>query len=271
MSARVRVGIVDYLNAWPLAWGFLTGRSGDAFEPRYLPPAGVADALAGGELDVGLVPSIELWRIDGLTVVPELCVAATHEVRSVLLVSKRPLAEVERMALDHNSRTSAALVRILMRDRYGRDPELVAAAPDAEAMLSSADAALIIGDPALAVDRRRYRVWDLAAEWRALTGLPFVFAVWAVRGGLGDRGREASRALAASLELGLREMPAIVARAVTELELDAIEVRDYLTVNLSFRLDDEALAGLQEFRRRAALHGLIEERAPLALLSDADC
>ena len=177
----IRVGIVDYLNSWPLAWSFLRGDVPERYLASYHPPARVAALLGAGELDVGLIPSIELQRIAGLSVLPGLCVAAEREVRSVLLISNRPPSEIRRLALDLNSRTSAALVQILLRDRYGVAPECVEAAPEVEEMLADADAALVIGDPALHIERGRYLIFDLAREWRQLTGYPFVSAVWALR------------------------------------------------------------------------------------------
>lgn len=258
-TRKLRVGIVDYLNAWPLAWGFLTGALAESFEAEYLPPAEVASELAAGRIDLGLIPSIEARRQPDLLVVPGLCVAATHEVRSVILISRGPMEEVRRVALDRNSRTSAALVRILLKARHGIEPEFEEASPDATEMLRRADAALIIGDPALRVERERYRVWDLAAEWRQLTGRPFVFAVWALRPEAGDRLAETERLLKSSLEQGVAELDAVVRRAVRELGLSAESVRHYLTESLSFHLDGEALAGLQEFYERAAALGVIDE------------
>ena len=168
---KLRVGIVNFLNSKPLAWGFLKGHHADLFAPTYHPPAMVAKLLGQGALDIGLIPSVEVQRIPGLKVLPDLCVASRHEVRSVLLVSRGPIEEVKKVALDQNSRTSVALVRILLQERWGIHPEYVHERPDPERMLSEADAALVIGDPALKVEREKYRVWDLAAEWNALTGL----------------------------------------------------------------------------------------------------
>jgi chorismate dehydratase len=266
-TPRLRVGIVDYLNAWPLAWGFLTGALDGDCEAVYLPPAGVADELGAGTLDVGLIPSIEVQRLPDLAVVPGLCVAATHEVQSVILVSRLPMERIRTVAIDRNSRTSAVLVQILLHDRHGIAPQVEIADPDAEAMLSRADAALIIGDPALRVDRGRFRVWDLAAEWRALTDRPFVFAVWAVRRRMGERAREVARLLSGSLALGIAEIDAVVERAQRELGLGASEARRYLRDNLSYRLDEEALEGLLEFYRRAAARGLIEPPTAIEFLA----
>lgn len=259
----LRVGIVDFLNSKPLAWGFRPGLCPPGFAPSFHPPARVADLLARGELEVGLIPAIEVQRIPGLTVLPGLSVASIREVRSVLLVLGRPLAEVSRVALDLNSRTSAALVRILLADRHGLAPEYVPARPDPEAMLAEADAALVIGDPALKVDRERYPILDLAAEWRQLTGLPCVFAVWAVAPGV-DLG-EHQAYFQESLERGLASLPALVAESSAELGLPPAEVETYLTDNLSYRLGAEELRSLTEYYRRAHAHGLIAAPRPLAI------
>lgn len=260
----LRVGIVDFLNSRPLAWGFLQGLHADLFAASYHPPSVVARRLAEGSLDAGLIPSIEVPRIGGLEVVPGLCVSATHEVRSVLLVARRPLPEVRRVALDTNSRTSAALTRILAAERWGIEPEYVEAPPEVPAMLAEADAALVIGDPALQVDRERWLVVDLAAEWLALTGLPFVFAVWAVRPEAARRVPDLASHFAASLRHGLDHLDDVVREAAATLGLPADTVRVYLTENLHYVLGAAQRAGLDEFWRRARAHGLIEAPAAAA-------
>jgi chorismate dehydratase len=259
--AKLRVGIVNFLNSKPLAWGFLKGHHADLFAPSYHPPAQVARLLHQGDLDVGLIPSIEMQRIPHLKVVPDLCIAARHEVRSVLLVSRRPVAEIKKVALDQNSRTSVALLRILLRERFNLDPEYVTARPDPERMLAEADAALLIGDAALKVDRERYLVLDLAGEWSELTGLPFTFAVWAVRQEVDLP--DLSFYFKSSLRYGLSSLDHLVRESAAELGLESAEVRAYLTDNLHYFLRQEELAGLDEFYRRAHLHGLILEPRPL--------
>jgi chorismate dehydratase len=260
---KLRVGIVDFLNSKPLAWGFLKGHHADLFAASYHSPAVVADLLGRGSLDIGLVPAIEVQRIPGLTVLPDLCVAATHEVRSVLLVLGKPLSQVRRVALDGASRTSAALVRILLADRYGLSPTFYTARADPGAMLAEADAALVIGDPALRVDRARHEILDLAAEWRAETGHPFVFAVWAVAAGVSLA--DLPFYFKSSLRYGLASMDTIVRESAAALALPSAEIETYLTQNLSYFLRREELAGLAEYYRRAHLHGLIERPLPLAL------
>ena len=258
---KLRVGIVNFLNSKPLAWGFMKGHHADLFAPSYHPPALVARLLGQGNLDIGLIPSIEVQRIPNLRVLPDMCIAARHEVRSVLLVSRGPVEEIRRVALDQNSRTSATLVRILLRERYGLNPEYVHERPDPERMLSEADAALIIGDPALRVDRERYRIIDLAEEWHELTGLPFVFAVWAVRPEVDIP--DLPFYFKSSLRYGLSSLDTLVRESAAELNLDSSEVRSYLTDNLSFFLRNEEIEGLEEFYRRAHAHGLILEPRPL--------
>lgn len=256
MTSPLRVGIVNYLNSRPLAWSFLRGQAGPELESRFLPPAEVAKRLAVGDLDIGLIPSIEVQRIPGLKVLPGLCVAATREVRSVLLLSRRPIGEIERLALDENSRTSAALVRILLHESFGIEPVCLTAAPSLAAMMAQADAALIIGDPALTVDRTGLHVLDLAAEWRRLTGHPFVFAVWAVQDHV-DPGSW-QEIFHDSLRRGRAEMETLVREASDELGLEVEAVREYLTQCLSFELGPEEQKGLADFYQKAYEMGLLE-------------
>ena len=258
---KLRVGIVNFLNSKPLAWGFLKGHHAALFAPSYHPPSLVAQLLAQGNLEIGLIPSIEVQRIPNLRVLPDMCVAAHHEVRSVLLVSRVPIQEVRRVALDTNSRTSATLIRILLRERWGINPEYLHERPDPERMLAEADAALVIGDPALKVDRERYLITDLAAEWKELTGLPFVFAVWAVRPEVEIP--DLPFYFKSSLRYGLSSLDILVREAAAELNLDSADVRSYLTDNLSFFLREDEIAGLEEYYRRAHAHGLILEPRPL--------
>jgi len=262
---KLRVGIVNFLNSKPLAWGFLKGHHADLFAPSYHPPALVARLLGQGNLDIGLIPSIEVQRIPNLRVLPDMCVGAKQEVRSVVLVSRGPVEDIRRVALDLNSRTSSTLVRILLRERWGLDPEYLHERPDPERMLSEADAALIIGDPALRLDREKYHVVDLAAEWKTLTGLPFVFAVWAVRPEVEIP--ELPFYFKSSLRYGLSSLDILVREAAAELGLDTSEVRTYLTENLHFFLRAEEIEGLEEFYRRAHAHGLILEPRPIEFWS----
>jgi chorismate dehydratase len=264
MQPSLRVGIVDYLNSRPLAWDLSSGRAHDGLEAVYLSPAEIADRLAGGDLEVGLLPTIELQNIPELAVIRGPCVAAQRAVRSVLLVAEVAPSEIRRVAVDMNSRTSVALVKILLAERYGVWPEYFARPPDLHQMLSEADAALVIGDAALAIPPDRKGVYDLAVEWRQLTGLPFVFAVWAVRPEAAGSGVAAL--LRRSLEHGLANLETIAAQGAEELGLALEEVRSYLTESLSFDLGPQERLGLKEFYRRVEAAGLLSPIRPLRFL-----
>lgn len=247
---KIRVGIVHYVNALPLARGLERDAAAGEIDLRRLSPAAVADELAAGRIDVGLLPSVELNRISGLEIVPGCAIAATHEVRSVLLVSRVPISEIRSLALDENSRTSAALVRIVLAERYGIRPATHRSVPRLDEMLAEADAALVIGDPALHVDRGRHVVLDLAGEWLELTGHPFVFAVWAARSAAATE--ELGARLQRSLAAGLAELDSIVTEAAAETGLAPAVLHDYYQRNLRFTLGPAERAGLAEFLRRAA-------------------
>ncbi len=253
-SSNVRISLVDYINAWPLTWGFLRGAVEQA-EVLTDTPAACAARLARGEADAGLIPSVEAARIPGLRLVRGVGIAARERVRSVLLVSGRPLegdgVTVRTVALDVSSRSSATMVRILTRELLGQEPEFHEAVPDLPEMLRHHDAALLIGDPALTADLSGLHVLDLAEGWRRLTGLPFVFAVWAVRPSI------APEPFLWSRDYAERHIEEIVEAAVGRTGLEAEAVREYLEGNLHHDLDETDEKGLAEFYRRAHRHGLI--------------
>ncbi|HEX9287368.1 MAG TPA: menaquinone biosynthesis protein [Thermoanaerobaculia bacterium] len=251
----LRFSVVDFVNARPLIWGLLEEPPPGIGVSRDLPSV-CADKLASGEADVGLIPSIEYQRIPGLTVVGGLGIAAASEVRSVLLVSRVSRERIRTVALDPASRTSAVLTRLLLKRRYGLEPEYGEAAGEA-------DASLVIGDPALKARLNGHVVLDLAAEWRAFSGHPFVFAFWAVRDGVPER--EVAELVRASYEAGRRDFPRLVAREAAESGLSEAVVEDYLRHSLHYELDSGDLAGLDLFYRLAAEDGLIPRVRPLAL------
>jgi chorismate dehydratase len=255
-ASPARIGIVDYLNTRPLAWGLRSGVAPPDIEAVFAPPARLADMLKAAEIEVGLVPVIETERLPGAQVIPGTCIAALREVRSVLLVSRRPIARVRRIALDENSRTSAALVRLLSLERWGIEPEFTAAAPDLDAMLEDADAALVIGDPALRIERADLQIWDLAAAWRAMTGLPFVFAVWTARAGFEPAPRLESL-FCHSLEQGMAHLTEIVAQAQHETGLDPGLLHRYYSEHLHFELGAAERAGMNLFLERCRQHQLV--------------
>lgn len=247
---KPRVSVVQYLNTAPLVWGMTHGSLRDSFELTFTTPACCADDLSAGRADLGIIPSIEYQRIDGLKLLPGLSIASKHRVRSVLLLARVPVEEVRTVALDTSSRTSAALVQVLLRKFYKLDVTTRPASPNPEAMLRSADAALLIGDPAL-VYTGNARVYDLAEEWRRFTGLPFVFALWAYRPGPALDPAALARDFTQSRDEGLAHLNDIAAEWAPRLGPTADAVKVYLTENIDYTLDEENLEGLRLFYRLA--------------------
>jgi len=252
----IRISVVDFLNARPLVWGLLHDPPPGVSVSRDLPSV-CADKLARGEADVGLIPSIEYQRIPGLRIVPGLGIAAASEVRSVLLVSKVSREKIRSVALDPASRTSAVLTRLLLQRRYGLRPIFFEGEGEA-------DARLVIGDPALKTGLNGFVVLDLAAEWRAAFGHPFVFAFWAVAPGVPAGGLE--RILRGSFESGRRDFTRLAGEEAARTGLSAAVVEDYLRWSLHYELDSGDLAGLDTFYRLAAEEGLIPSPRPLEFL-----
>jgi chorismate dehydratase len=246
----LRLGVVSYLNAMPLVHGL----EGDPlFTLVRDVPARIADRLHAGEVDLGMIPSVE-YAMGDYAIVPGVAIGSRGAVRSVNLFHRRPLAGVLKVALDVSSRTSVALARILLRERLGHDPEYVAMGPPVERMLDAADAALVIGDPALYFRGDAERL-DLGEEWTVRTGLPFVFAFWAGPAGVVDDAGIAR--LQQALRAGRRALSDIAAQYNGLGAGRGAESEAYLRRNIVFDLGEAEQAGLREFYRRAHALGLI--------------
>src|SRR5580693_717455 len=180
---QLRISAISYLNTAPLMWDFehesTDARS--AFEISYTIPSQCAASLREGSADIGIIPAVAYCCIPDLAILPGVAIASRRAVRSILLVSKVPLERIRTVALDTSSMTSVALIKVLFAKWWGGGRTFTAMAPDIEHMLEEHDAGLVIGDPALKIDRSRYLTYDLAEEWIRLTGKPFIFAFWAVR------------------------------------------------------------------------------------------
>jgi chorismate dehydratase len=238
--------VVSYLNTVPLVWGMLHGSQRGLFDLDFDIPARCADKLAAGEVDIGIVPAAEVPRL-GLDVIPGAGIACHGDVRSILLISKVPPGEIRVLAADSSSRSSVALSRIILRERYGARPVLVSMPPDVTSMLEAADAALIIGDPALRVDPAAlpYTVLDLGGEWVSMTGLPMVFAVWARRKNVSPGGLE--QAFLDSAHFGLAHLDEIVLCESETRGLSKELARDYLVRNLVMELGEREYRGMRRF------------------------
>jgi chorismate dehydratase len=259
---RARIATVPYVNAAPLVWGFRHGRGAILCDVVAALPAHIPDLLLSGAVDAGLVPVIEAPRLEaaGITLLTTVGIASRRAARSVLLIARRPIERVRRVALDRSSRTSAALLRIVMAHRHAGPVAYEEADPDLDAMLAHHDAALLIGDPALAADTRGLHVYDLATEWHVLTGLPFVFAGWAVRPGTGLPGGD--WVFEDSLREGLPHLDAIAAEAAGAMGMSAREVAAYLRDNIHYELGHEDRRAIEQFFARASDLGLIAPRRP---------
>jgi len=260
--ARLRVSAISYLNTAPLMWDFVNPPQSDElkreFDVAYTLPSNCADALRQGLADIGIIPVAAYPNIPGLLIVPDVAIAANGTVRSILLVSKKPLEEIESIALDSSSRTSAALIRILFDRFYDLKPGFVEASPDLHKMLIEHDSALLIGDCALKVDRERYHTWDLAQEWKRLTGKPFVFAFWAIRDGSASAQKleYVAQVFQRSRNSGLGHIPELVEDWSRKMALPAESIRAYLTQNIHYHLEPEFIEGMKLFFAYGAESGL---------------
>lgn len=291
--SKLRISIVEYLNTAPLVWGFAEGPLSGKYDLSFALPSKCADALRAGEVDVAIIPAVEYQRIDGLVALPGIAVAAKGEVRSILVVSKKPIENVKTLALDTSSRSSAALVRLLAAGTWRIAPEFIDADPDPPGMLARADAALVIGDPALRIAVKMdylfgkkpkegaccqgdpselpvpgypaLFVYDVAFQWREMTGKPCVLAIWAGR--QEKITPEVAADFQASKQFGLDHISEIAEAASVKLDLPPQTLETYLRENIDFSLDDENLAGLNLYFEKCARAGIIPRARPLQFAS----
>jgi chorismate dehydratase len=256
-------------------WDFEHGDAGRDFDISYTLPSDCARALEAGTADIGIIPAAAYAQVPNLIVLPGVAIASRRPVRSILLVSKLPVDKIRTVALDTSSMTSVGLTKILFEKWLGGGRTFTAMAPDIEKMLASHDSGLVIGDPALQIDRSRYVTLDLAEEWIRYTGKPFVFAFWAVR-------QDALRDLAPSQDLaavfqqsrdhGLEpsNLDQISREWAARLCISAADARSYLTKNIYYHLDASCLEGLQLFYRYAAEIGALPTAPEIDFLRPAN-
>jgi chorismate dehydratase len=268
----IRIAASIYLNSAPLVYSFSEGSRRRT--TRFLgdkAPSRCAQMLEAGLCDAALIPVIEYQRIPDLVVVPQVSVASKRRVGSVLLATRTPLEEIRSVTLDSSSRTSQALLKILFRQKYNLSPEFAERTPDPsvafENMFEGSDAALIIGDPAMrlaaSAERLSLTIYDLAHEWHELTGLPFVFAVWATRRETVDAFPNIAREFQRAKVEGLSRIDAIVDHYCETLQLPRVELVSYLNESVNFDLDEENVAGMSRFFELAREVGAIDATRPL--------
>ena len=274
--SRLKISAISYLNTAPLMWDFEHAEAGADdnfnFHISYTVPSACAEALRAGTADIGIIPAAAYATVPDLVILPDVAIAARRAVRSILLVSKGPVdrlskqslwKQVHTVALDSSSMTSVVLTKILFAKWLGGAREYKPMAPDLDAMLDECDAALLIGDPALQVDRTRYFTLDLAEEWVARTGKSFVFAFWAIRKQAlaGRNGAAIAEVFKKSRDHGLspKNLEAIAQEWAPRLGLTVEMVRVYLTHNIHYYLDPPSLEGLRLYYRLAAEVGALPQ------------
>jgi chorismate dehydratase len=291
---KLRISIVQYLNTAPLVWGFTNGPLRGKYDLSFTVPSQCAEELRTGKADVAIIPAIEYQRIEDLVILPDMAIASKHQVRSLLIVAKKPIEQVKSLGLDRSSRSTQTLTRILCAEKWKITPQFFEAPPDLGAMLQQADAALLIGDPALRIalgiekDSRPgaerqticqaatlgirssdlLYVYDVVGEWRTLTGLPAVLAFWAARRDVATS--EVAADFLASRDFGLSRIPEICFDAARELELPQPALESYLRRNIDFSLDEENRRGLELYFAHAAKLGLIPQAKPLEWAAKAE-
>jgi chorismate dehydratase len=256
----IRVGAVKYLNARPLTYCLAQ------FAPRaeliFDVPSRLADALKAGRLDVAMIPSIEYFRQPGYKIISDACIACRGPVRSVKLFSRVPVENIRTLALDEGSRTSAALIRILLKEEFDLEPELSSLPIGASTAASPADAVLVIGDRGIAADKGRFsHVWDLGERWMQMTGLPFVFAMWIARPGVDLR--EFDVLLSRARDEGVKSIPDIARLEAADGWISLQDCLVYLRDHLHFHLGPLERRGLELFYKRAELHGFVPSGAKI--------
>jgi len=272
---RLRIAAIGFLNPAPLMWDFEHPPLADSLAQRYsidrMTPSECAARLADGRADIGLIPIAALATTPGLHILPGCTIASKNRVRSLLLVHRagRPLAALRSVAADTASRTTLAYARILFHKWGNGGVPFLPLAADLDAMLDRADAAILIGDPALlALEERSNRFertgeelvyLDLAHEWHKLTGLAFVSAVWcagsAAHGSLLDE--SIAEDFGRSRDHGLENIDAIVAEWSQRFPIPEETIRSYLTTNIHYILDEECVAGMQGFFQMAAEYNVL--------------
>jgi predicted solute-binding protein len=286
---KLRISIVKYLNTTPLVWGFTNGPLRGKYDLSFTVPSLCAEALRIGAVDIAIIPAIEYQRIDDLVILPDMAIASKTRVRSLLVVSKVPLEKARNIALDSSSRSTQALTKILCQQKWRIAPEFLEMPPDLPSMLLRADAALLIGDPALRLslatesgtrrgeageqicsaasagisDDSTLHIYDVVEQWRRLTSLPAVLAVWAARRKVATP--EVIADFQASRDFGLRRLSEISTQAGADLNLPANKLQRYLTENINYTFDEENVRGLTTYFAQAAYLNLIPQAKPIEL------
>ena len=259
-ESRVKVGAVSFLNTKPLIYPLLEESQfpgSEAIELSLAVPSHLATELKDGDIDVGLIPIIEYFHTDSeYKIIQGISICSRGPVLSIQLLSRVPIPAIRSVALDTSSRSSRALVQIVLAEKYNLHPELYSCPPTIDPREADTDAVLLIGDAALRrLDATDYTL-DLGAEWTTLTGLPFVYACWVVRSKV-ELGRVPQILLNAK-EYGIDKIPEIALIESRKLDFSESLCRDYLTKHIFYELGDFEIAGLKKFYELAVKYDLAQ-------------
>lgn len=243
MDSKIRVGAVSYLNTKPLVYGFEKGEMNEAVELSFEYPSLLAEKLLANEIDIGLIPVAAIPSLPESHIITDLCIGANGTVASVCLFSEVPIEKIETIYLDYQSRTSVALLKVLLLEYWKVTPQLLPASPGYQEKINGAVAGLVIGDRAFAQRKKSTYIYDLAEAWTILTGLPFVFAAWVANKKLD---KDFIQKFGAVSSRGFSHLPEIVNNNVTP----NYDLLYYYQHNISYTLDARKKEGLHLFLKK---------------------
>ena len=257
-KSRVKVGAVSFLNTKPLIYPFLADSQfpgSEAIELSLAVPSRLAIELKDGDIDVGLIPIIEYFRTDReYRIIRDISICSRGPVLSIQLLSRVPISDLRSVALDTSSRSSHALVQIILAEKYNLHPEFHSCPPTIDPQEADTDAVLLIGDAALRQLGATDYALDLGAEWSVLTGLPFVYACWVARGDV-ELGQVPQTLLNAK-EYGIDKIPEITRVESQRLSFPESLCQDSLTKHIFYEFGDSEIAGLKKFYELAVKYDL---------------
>ena len=240
-GTKIRVGIVNYLNTKPLIYGLQKEPVNKMIELIGAYPSKLAQMLIHDEIDIGLIPVAAIPQLSSYYIVGNYCIGAEGEIASVCLFSEVPMHEIKKVYLDYQSLSSVDLLKWLMKESWGIDPEIIQASDETyRQQIKGTTAGLVIGDRALEQRKISTFIYDLGSEWRSITGLPFVFAAWVSTRPLPD---EFIKLFDEANALGLEHLDEII----NNTPFDLYDLKKYFTLHLSYRLDTRKREGMQRF------------------------
>jgi chorismate dehydratase len=243
LAQKIKVGAVSYLNTKPLIYGFEQGKMSEAIDLVIDYPSNIASLLINNKIDIGLVPVAVIPELHEHHIISDYCIGCDGEVASVCLFSEVPLDKIETIILDYQSRTSVALLKVLLEEHWKIDPQLIHATHNFEHEIKGSTAGLVIGDRALVQRRNSAYIYDLGLAWKEMTGLPFVFAAWV-----------SNKALPAGFIAGFNEANAFGFEHLDEVlarnRADFFDIKTYYTHFLKFKLDDRMKEAKALFLRK---------------------